>query len=107
MGGGRVARPQDGLGGRHDRGEWQRGVDEGRAPTDHELEAAARGLDAQLQHEPGLADPRLTANHHRLGIHGGAAFRGGQERLELLDAADDDRARDPAGHGRDHTHAPH
>ena len=58
VGGGRVARPQDGLGGRHDRGEWQWGVDEGRAPTDHELEAAARGLDAQLQHEPGLADPR-------------------------------------------------
>jgi hypothetical protein len=105
-GAGLVAGPEHGLGRGHDRGEWERRVHEGRTAADNELEPASRRLDAQLQDEPRLPDPRLAADDHRLGVAGGPAIHGGHELVELLGAADDDRARDPAGHGRDHTHAP-
>ena len=59
-GGGHVARPQDAaVGGRHDRGERQRRVDERRAA--HRRRARSRGVEASTPSssiEPGLADPR-------------------------------------------------
>jgi hypothetical protein len=71
---------------RHD-GPERRGVgDVQRAAGQHDRAAARRGA-AELRHQPGLADPRVTAEEHGRGPAGDGVTQRVGEQVQLRDSA--------------------
>ena len=80
------------------RGEWEAVAAQRHAPADEHPRPAVRRVAAQLVHQPGLADPSLTADEDDRGT---AGLRLLQPRLDCLGLPlppDQDRAHEPLRH---------